>query len=112
MNSKDNANPKDSLPIPSDDIQLSHLFPIQQTTTKLGYWEPGKKFLLNKNSEVFIIDELGEFIWTLCLGDKSVREIERLLIVEADQSESSVRTSLSTFLLRLKDKNHIIFKQR
>lgn len=80
----------------------------------MGHWETGKMYLLKKESkkETFIIDELGTFVWNLCTGQNSVRKIEKILIKEADQSKETVRTSISTFLMRLKDKGYIIFEQK
>ncbi len=80
----------------------------------MGHWETGKKYLLKKEreQETFIIDELGTFVWNLCTGENSVRKIEKILIKEADQSKETVRTSISTFLMRLKDRGYIIFEQK
>jgi len=93
---------------------LNHLFAIKVPKIIIGYWEPGKNYLLDQSQEkkVFIIDEIGQFVWKLCDGSHSVRKIEQLLVQEADQSQESVRTSLATFLIKLKKKGYITFEQR
>ena len=80
----------------------------------IGYWEPSKKYLITNTQEkkVLVIDEIGQFVWKLCDGAHSVRKIEQLLIEEADQNQDSVRTSVATFLMKLKKRGYITFEQR
>ncbi|MFW9992439.1 MAG: PqqD family protein [Candidatus Odinarchaeota archaeon] len=100
--------------IPSDDAQLASLYPEPIAGIKEGYWSPSERYLLNdrKDSKAFIIDELGQFVWNLLDGKHSVRDIEKLLVKKAGQQEESIRSSLATFLVNLKNKGYIEFEQR
>lgn len=113
MTEKEDQN-QESQVLPSDDVLLNHLFPLRIPEIITGYWEPGKKYLMNEkqDTKVFIIDEIGDFVWKRCDGTNSVRKIEQLLIKEADQDEKGVRTSVATFLMNLKEKGYITFDQR
>ena len=99
---------------PSDDILLNHLYPLHVPEVIVGYWEPGKKYLIDihRQKKVFIIDEIGEFIWSLCDGEHSVREMEKKLVKEAEQDKENVRTSLATFLMKLKKKGYITLEEK
>ncbi len=99
---------------PSDSVQLNHLFPEKLPDVFLGYWEPGKKYIIDHKREkkVIVIDEIGQFVWDLCDGSHSVRVIEKMLIKDAGQDKDNVRSSLATFLLNLKKKGYIFFTQK
>ncbi len=99
--------------LPSDNVQLNHLYPKKLANIIVGYWEPGKKFISDHDREkkVIVIDEIGQFVWNLCDGTHSVRTIEKKLIEDAEQDTNSVRSSLATFLLNLKKKGYISLDQ-
>ncbi|MHA1973906.1 MAG: PqqD family protein [Candidatus Hodarchaeales archaeon] len=94
---------------PKNNVALNHLFPIRRKEIEEGHWEVGKKYLIDKtkDKQVFIIDEIGQFVWKLCDGNHSVREIEIKLIKEANQEAKTIRTSVATFLMKLKNRGYI-----